>query len=169
MRASKFLSALMILCLSISLCLGAEKKTSPKKNDQIPMEKSLIREDLLKTKEGDLGSPRRNIFSLQPASTSASLTADVPSRAVGVQGNPRGVGAPDQKEAPVVEIRLTYIGYINSREKIIGLVIYGGEALAVKEGEVIGEGIKVGKIAHKEIEIIGPDSTTRKYPLEGEK
>ena len=63
---------------------------------------------------------------------------------------------------------IRYIGYITSSHKIVALIIFEGEALAVEEGEKISSDIKIGKISLKEIEIIGPESKKRKYSIEGE-
>lgn len=69
---------------------------------------------------------------------------------------------------PVLNINLRYIGFIRSSRKVIGLIILEGQVMAVAEGEVVSEGIRIGKVTAQEIEVIMPDSTTRKFPLEGE-
>jgi flagellar basal body P-ring protein FlgI len=48
------------------------------------------------------------------------------------------------------------------------LIILEGQVMAVAEGEVVSEGIRIGKITPQELEVIMPDSTTRKFSLEGE-
>ena len=62
------------------------------------------------------------------------------------------------------------MGYVDSAKtrKIIGLIVFQGQARAVVEGEVISEGIRIGKISREEIEVVMPDSSTRTFSLEGE-
>jgi len=63
---------------------------------------------------------------------------------------------------------LRYIGYVKSGQKIIALIFFEGEALAVEESEMISAGIRVGKVTSEEIELIDASSQKWKYSLEGE-
>jgi hypothetical protein len=38
----------------------------------------------------------------------------------------------------------------------------------VVEGEVISEGVRIGKIGREEIEVVLPDASTKTFSLEGE-
>ncbi len=70
-----------------------------------------------------------------------------------------------------MNINLRYIGFIEytkSSQKITALIILEGQPMAVVEGEVVFEGMRIGKISPQELEVIMPDSTTRKFSLEGE-
>jgi hypothetical protein len=40
--------------------------------------------------------------------------------------------------------------------------------MAVVEGDVVGEGIRIGKVTRQQIEVVLPDSSTRTFSLEGE-
>ncbi|MCK4364290.1 MAG: hypothetical protein KAW85_05775, partial [Candidatus Aminicenantes bacterium] len=66
-------------------------------------------------------------------------------------------------------LNIRYIGYVISDDKMVALIVFEGDALAVESGEVISEGVKIGKITPEEIEIVGSDSQKRRYYLEGER
>jgi hypothetical protein len=87
--------------------------------------------------------------------------------AAAVPGEPSETGP---TAAPSISVDLRFIGYVDSprTRKIIGLVIFQGQARAVVEGEVISEGVRIGKIGREEIEVVLPDSSTRTFSLEGE-
>lgn len=128
--------------------------------------KSLIRKDLLQTQSGEMGLPKRNIFSPQSSSRS-----QVGASFVASQKSQLGLEDEEQEEAqtaPAISINLRYIGFVESPRRMIGLIILEGQAIAVVEGEVISEGMRIGKVTAQEIEIIMPDSMTRKFSLEGE-
>lgn len=128
--------------------------------------KSLIRKDLLQTQSGEMGLPKRNIFSPQSSSRS-----QVGASFVASQKPQLGFEDEEQEEAqtpPTININLRYIGFIESPRKMIGLIILEGQAIAVAEGEVVSEGIRIGKITPQDLEVIMPDSMTRKFSLEGE-
>ena len=132
--------------------------------------KSLIRKDLLQVQRGAVGLPKRNIFSPQ-SSPRNSLQGDL-----GAAQKPQPGLGDEQNEAhgeeaqapPAMTINLRYIGFVESPRKRIGLIILEGQTMAVVEGDVISEGVRIGKVTAQEIEIIMPDSTTRKFSLEGE-
>ncbi len=63
---------------------------------------------------------------------------------------------------------LRYIGYIDTGERIVALIIYEGEAMAVEEGEMISEQFKVGKVTRDKLDIIGPGEEIKEFSLEGE-
>ena len=76
---------------------------------------------------------------------------------------------PINEWASLLDLNIRYIGYIVSDEKIVALIIFDGNALAVEKGEMINKKVKVGEITPEEIEFMGPDSEKRKYSLEGVK
>jgi len=128
-------------------------------------EKSFIRKDLLMKESKKLRPPRRNIFSLQKITFGENESLrDEQGGAGSIEGRQNIRGG---QTGSGMEPR--YIGYICSDQKIVALIIFEGEILAVDEGEVIGDGVKVGKIIPEKIEIIWPDSTKKVYSLEGEK
>lgn len=153
-----FFVILVFVVVSLATTGLADKKQEEKDLQG----KSLILKGLLQTKNEDLPPPRRNIFS--PASVSSTPVL-LPSVFKQGEEGPEGelTGAFFR-----TSIKLRYIGYVDSDQKTIALVIFEGQAMAVAEGEMIREGIKVEKITPSEVEIIGPDSEKRKFPLEGE-
>jgi len=163
MKVKKVLLSSGLFFFGVAFFLGAEKSNLQKKIPEEREEKSLIRKDLLLRKERELRPPRRNIFSPK-----GSFRGEFISETQEVGANPQGIEASSKEKPSSVIINLRYIGYIDSPQKIIGLIIFENEALAVEEGELLREGIRVGKITPHEIEMIGPDSAKRKFSLEGE-
>jgi hypothetical protein len=143
----------------------AEKKTAEDKSVQ-----RLVRMDLLNFPKGETSPPKRNIFA--PASSSARP----PVAAVPTAGLPEAPfqseqgGTPVSQEQPpaTLTVNLRYVGFVVSSDRFVALIILEGQAVAVVEGEVVAEGLRIGKITSEEIEIVLPDSSVRKYSLEGE-
>ncbi len=133
--------------------------------------KSFIRTELLRVRTAERSLPKRSIFS--PRSSAGQSVTPLPgtpgqglSKAhLNEEEKSAGSGAAEQ---PEFSINLRYIGYIDSPSRRIALVFLDNQAIAVAEGEVIREGIRVGKISLAWIEIVFPDSTTKKFSLEGE-
>ncbi len=134
---------------------------------------SFIRKDLLRksSSEEDLQPPIRNIFSPRrsgsPGSGRNYVGADPGSINVdGTIESKEAAAAAEEEYAPVIDIR--YIGYIRSQLRTVALVMFEGEAMAVKAGEIIADGVKIVKITPAEISYLGPDSLTKTVSLEGE-
>jgi Tfp pilus assembly protein PilP len=115
--------------------------------------------------------PQRNIFA--PGARA--------SRSVDILPQENQISTPDDRTAetevlqaeetaapPLMTVNLRYIGFIESAQRMIALVVLEGQAIAVVEGEVVGEGIRIGKISREQVEIVLPDSSTRLFSLEGE-
>jgi hypothetical protein len=165
MKAKKIIPALLFVLLCASFWTGAQQEEAKKKNDPEKGVKSLIRKDLLLKKIKKLGPPRRNIFSARRSEIRNTKV------------NPAVPEKDTQELKDLITERISsrplnirYVGYINkiSGGKIVALIFFEENMLAVEEDEVIAEGVEVEKITPVEIEIIGPDSKKRKYPLEGE-
>jgi Tfp pilus assembly protein PilP len=165
MKAKKIVPATLIVLLCASFWLGAQKENAKKKSDPEKEVKSLIKKDLLFKKRKKLGPPRRNIFSTRRSEIRNTTTNPVVPEKVTQELKDL---ITERISSRLLNIR--YVGYINkiSGGKIVALITFEENVLAVEEGEVIAEGVEVGKITRVEIEIIGPDSKKRKYPLEGE-
>ncbi len=135
-----------------------------KKPDQAP----LVRLDLLKTRPPEPAAPIRDIFSpgrAVAAPEAAAAPEDIetpPGEDLGVEAPPEGAPEPSAPD-------LTYLGYVTSGRKIVALVISGGQALAVAEGEEIVPGLKVARIAPDRIEVTGPGGKRTRVPIQGEK
>jgi Tfp pilus assembly protein PilP len=171
MRISKRPVAALLLALAAVLC-PAQTKTEPASQTTAAKEvKSLLRKDLLGVSKPEAAPPKRNIF--------APRTGAVAPAPVVPAGDPRSASnlqAPDESgltenapaAPPVIVINLRYIGVIYSPRRLVALVNFEGRAIAVVEGEVIGEGIRISRVTRQEIEVSLPDSTTRTFSLEGE-
>jgi hypothetical protein len=186
MKTSRLLAAALVLLGAIPLL--AQAPPAPRPEKKAPQDKTatpLVRMDLLRKPPVEAAPPGRNIFSPRPGVGAAGAITP-PALGIGGPGpgttgllpaNPDGAPgdaaarAPDQPNAaPGFAIDLRYVGFVGSQRthKMIGLVVFQGQARAVMEGEVISEGIRIGKISRKDIEVIAPDSTTRTFFLEGE-
>jgi hypothetical protein len=162
------LAALAGFRLPAGLLLSQNKAPEPK------ILGPLIRMDLLERAKPESGQPTRNIFAPKQAydapavarqeGQSPMLTPDLPS---GVPQAP-GQGGTEPPPAPGISLDLRYIGFVNSPKKMIALIILQGQTLAVAEGEVVSEGIRIGKITKGILEVIMPDSSKRSFSLEGE-
>jgi len=166
MKAKEIKSAFFILFLSIGLSIWAGEEKVQKKGLETGGEKSLIRKNLLLREKIELGDPARNIFTLR-RSVSRQIERNPVKLRQNQQQNPT---LPNKYEASSsLPVNIKYIGYVISEEKMVGLIVFEGNAWAVESGEVISEGVKIGKITAEEIEIVGSDSQKRRYYLEGEK
>lgn len=181
MRAFKIIAVWIVLLGVVPLAAApaAGVQTGPQavEGNKVP---PLVRIDLLGQAPAQTAPPKRNIFSPRtgPSGRPEAVVSIGEVRAAGQSSvNPGGAAAvpPAQSDAgstaaPAFSIDLRFIGFVESQRtrKIIGLVIFQGQAVAVDEGEVISEGIRIGKISREEIEVILPDSSTRKFSLEGE-
>jgi hypothetical protein len=165
MKAKKIVPVSLIVLLCTSFWLGAQQENAKKKNDPEKEVKSLIKKDLLFKKRKKLGPPRRNIFSTRRSEIrNTKINPVVPEK--DTQELKALITETERISSRLLNIR--YVGYIVSGEKIVALIFFEENVLAVEEGEVIAEGVEVEKITPVEIEITGPDSKKRKYPLEGE-
>lgn len=161
---NKILLLLLVAFAALSLQAHIRQETLEKeKNGEGNPRVSFIRMDLLRAEKKPLSPAPRSIFTARstesPGIDSARLQEEVEriEEAGGIQRNQSGE-----------YLDLRYIGYVRSGTKIVALVIFQGEALAVAEGEMIVEGITVKKIGLEEIEVIGPDSKPSMFSLEGE-
>ncbi|HEX2695473.1 MAG TPA: hypothetical protein VHP61_06940, partial [Acidobacteriota bacterium] len=83
-------------------------------------------------------------------------------------GEEPGLKAPSETALDKPAFGLTYLGYVKSGRKVVALVISGGQALAVAEGEEIVPGQKVEKIGLDRIDVVGPGGTRTSVPIQGE-
>ncbi len=150
----------------MSLSVWAGEENQQKKGLETGGEKSLIRKDLLLREKVELGNPVRNIFSLR-----RSVHREIQRDPVELKQNQQqNSNLPNKLETSFsLPVNIRYIGYVISDNKMVGLIVFEGNALAVERGELISDGVKIGKITTEEIEIVGSDSQKRRYYLEGEK
>ncbi len=161
MQAEKKVSFLLIGSLCLSFCLAAGQEDNRKQKAGQKERESLIRKELLYRGRRELKPPKRNIFSAQSSGVGDEHleTLGVPQ---GLQPNESTV------EASSSTLTLRYIGYIDSDQRIVALIIFEGQAVAVEEGERISEQYTVGKITTKKLEVIGPGNEIENFSLEGD-
>ncbi|NIM59769.1 MAG: hypothetical protein GTO16_12645 [Candidatus Aminicenantes bacterium] len=166
MKAKDIMSAFFILFLSVGLSVWAGEEKLQKKAPDAGGGKSLIRKDLLLREKVELVNPVRNIFTLRRSAPRA-----IQRNQVELQHNRQQNSNLTNKlgASSSLPVNIRYIGYVISDNKMVGLIVFEGNALAVERGELISDGVKIGKITTEEIEIIGSDSQKRRYYLEGEK
>jgi len=155
---------LFVCCVFMAFGRFQEKpeQTEPKKRNT----KSFIRMDLLSVEEKPMIPPGRNIFTQQSAANFGDLSPEEIERKI-----EEAMSTPDstsQGKNSNTSFDLRYLGYVLSRQKIVGLVVFRGEALAVVEGDLIAEGFTVSRINTDEIEVLGPDQEPMMFSIEGE-
>lgn len=145
---------------------------SPAQDKAVPADKkaaptiSLLRMDLLQSKERRSAAVKRDIFIPQ----SQSVPMGMPMGTMMDMRSP----LPTAAEAAAMELQeasfnTRYIGYIRGKKRIIALILYENQAMALEEGDMLGPIWKVVKITAEGIEIQGPDGPSRTLPLEGER
>jgi hypothetical protein len=123
--------------------------------------KPLLRVDLLLSLDKEMKPPKRNIFSPEKSTARTGPSGSAPP--VNTAEQPSAT-----ENAPEFFINVKYIGYVRAPQKIVGLIMYEGMAVAVYSGEIIAEGLQIGEITAETIEIIGPNSFRQKVRLEGD-
>jgi len=161
---SRLLVFLLAVFAAISLqALALQEKSEKAKNGETNPRTSYIRMDLLRAEKKPLPPAPRSIFTAQRSKHTVVEAERLQEEMERVEGT-----GDIQREQSREYLDLRYIGYVRSGTKIVALVIFQGEALAVAEGEMIAEGITVKKIGLEEIEVMGPDSKISMFSLEGE-
>jgi len=154
------------------LSLSAQKVDPPDKKAPSTAQ-GLIRIDLLQKEELPLEPPLRNIFaphrsqSPRDRAGQGRRPGEGPGDLPGGE-NPEGVEEELRPETEAVSWNLRYLGYVISSERTVAVVVFQGETMAVKPGEIIAEGVTILKITPDEIVYQGPDDLSRTVSLEGE-
>jgi hypothetical protein len=164
MRSERWIPALLLLCLTLSLRVVPQespkgKPSAPPARDSRP----LVRKDLLVLGRGEIKPPRRDIF--RPRSYAEPTAPQL------LPANPaarNGQAAP-AKTAPSFALELVYVGSIRSAGKITALVMRDGQTLPVAEGDEIIPGYKVLRITADEIEVEGPNSQRKTFSRQGDR
>lgn len=164
MRAKTLVLAAVFLSVTGGIgARGQEAKAQQAEKEKKPP--SYIRKDLLQKEEPPLEVPRRNVFArgrYRAEEFEPGSSGKVP----GSLETPPSLPGSGASPGFVYEVR--YLGYIQSGEKLVALISFEGESLAVESGDVIAAGVKIGTITTEIIEILGSDNQTRKYFLEEE-
>jgi len=172
MRIKVIAGSALVLAAAV-LALGQAKPARTKKTDPDMVTGRLLRMDLLERNEGPFVGAKRDPFIPGPFIPASSGTPMPGSRA-GFQPTLPAPGIRPGMEAdegalaePVVNVR--YVGFIQGKERLLALVLFNGQAVAVAAGETLGDIWKVARINAVEIEIQGPDGVPLKFALEGER
>ena len=171
MRTIRAAVAVLIFALAVGLC-PAQTQAKPEPKTAAAKEgKSLLRKDLLQFRKQTAAPPMRNIFAPRAGFSRPGEAGrpGAPLPAVDYQAADESAATDGTAEAPpVMTVNLLYIGFIESPRRLVALVNFEGRAIAVVEGDVVGEGIRIGKVTRQQIEVVLPDSSTRTFSLEGE-
>ena len=146
----------------------SQQETQAKANKERRSQR-LVRKDLLQFEAEPLEAPLRNIFAPQrPGSRQGRPGA----QDSGAMEDPSGeeIEESDEggEETLSVVYDLRYIGYVRSPDRIVGVVVFEGETLAVKPGDLISSGVTILKITPEEVVFQGTDAVSRTVSLEGE-
>jgi len=169
MRMTRLPVIALIFVLAAGLCPAQTPTKEAPKKEAVKEVKSLLRKDLLQINRQDVAPPIRNIFAPRAGSSRPGETA-LPGGPLPTVDLP-AVDEPAETDEtaevpPALTVNLRYIGYVESPRRLVALVLFEGLAIAVVEGDVVGEGIRIGKITSREIDVILPDSSTRTFSLE---
>jgi hypothetical protein len=148
---------------------GGLRQKDVEKLQEKEAHKSLIRKDLLASLDKDLIPPKRNIFTRR---RSGAIPGAV-SSPEGFQAfqPPRQNESAERQDTAGEKTRLNvkYIGYVQSGNRVVALIILEGEIFAVETGDVLERGVTIGSITPTEIEVIDKGSEPIRVNLEGEK
>lgn len=162
MRNKKVIAFVAILFFLGLFWMSTAQEEGAKEDTQ-KQAKGLVRKDLLEIEKEDPKLPGRNIFT--PRNRGMK---EEPSQPFEFFQKLQEENVPSEDKDLSLSLNLRYIGYIDSGQTIVALVIFEGEAIAVEKGEKISELYTAGNISKQEIEIIGPSGERRRFPIEGE-
>lgn len=167
MRAKISLLAFFVFASGIFLYSGVLQEKNTKGLLEMQETGSLIKKELLNIQNKRFPSPRRNIFLRQRVSMSQN---EISPSTGGDLRMPNAEDSPSRKETEQEKIgfHLNYIGYVRSGDRVVALILWEGEVYPVESGDVLEGGVAIGEISPDDIEIIGPDSVSRRIKLEGE-
>ena len=131
MKAKDIKSAFFILFLSMGLSVWAGEEKLQTKGLETGGGKSLIRKDLLLREKIELGNPVRNIFTLR-----RSARREIQRNSVELQQSQQQNSNLTNKlgASSSLPVNIRYIGYVISDNKMVALIVFEGNALAVERG-----------------------------------
>lgn len=163
---NKWIYACVLVVFCASLLFAQVQEKSQKTESAKGSAGSFIRMDLLSMEKKPMPPPKRNIFTMGRASAEEELNPEALEARMEEIRNSQSTQT--QGEEMSSSLNLRYLGYVLSGRKIVGLIVFEGEALAVVEGDLITDGYTVGRINPEEIEVFGPDSKPEMFSIEGE-
>lgn len=158
-------AALVAAALLAGLAPALGKDEPPAKPSAVP----LVRLDLLAAPASapDPAAPVRDLFSPGRGARPNPVLA-TPEEPGDADEGEAGIDAAEGGESEPPALDAAYIGFVRSGRTIIALIVSGGQALAVAEGEEIVPGQKVERIAPDRIEVVGADGRRTSVPIQGE-
>jgi hypothetical protein len=131
---------------------------------QAPADKAappIVRRDLVRTAARKFPAIKRDLFSTARFSGSFASGMIPPSP-------PTGTGVPAGEPAPPPPAVVRYVGFIKyaAADKPVALVLINGEAWAVSEGEVLGNGWTAVRVTEKEVELRNPAGENLVFPYQ---
>lgn len=163
---NQWLYACVLVVCCASLLFGRVQEKPQETESLKGRAESFIRMDLLSAEKKPMPPPKRNIFTVGRASVVEELSPEAFKERMEEIRNIQN--SQSQGENSMSSLNLRYLGYVLSGRKIVGLIVFEGEALAVVEGDLISDGFTVGRISPEEIEVLGPDSKPVMFSIEGE-
>lgn len=125
--------------------------------------KPLVRRDLLVLGSGEPPALIRDIF--RPRSVAAAPTVRRPAGPA-----PAAPDVPAPETPPAFTLSISFLGSVkDARGRTIGLVLRGGQALDVAEGDTISPGYKVVSVTGEAIVIQGPSGERRTFTKQGDR
>ncbi len=173
MKTRIVLAAGLVLAVS-ALVSGQARPARGKKADPDMVTGPLIRMSLLERKEGPFAGAKRDPFIPGAISGPEQALPHFGVKTPPQAGQPGGIpikpeAMAEGAEQPVPAVNLRYVGFIQGKEKLLALVMFNGQAVAVAAGETLGDIWKVDRVGPLEIVIQGPDGAPLKFALEGER
>ena len=165
MRIKNCLVLLLVVYMGIVLSL-VEGTTQDDVSSQEG--KTLIRKDLLFQGKEQLELPLRNIFSPLTSRRAQIGTAVIQEKRSENPVDKQQDQAAERKEPPRPALNIRYIGYVQSKDKIVALILFRGIAYAVEKGELLEEQVEVKDITVEEITLTLGGFQPLKYAIEGE-
>lgn len=163
---NQWLYAKVLVVFCASLLFGRVQEKPQETESLKDRAESFIRMDLLSEEKKPMPPPKRNIFTVGRASVVEELSPEAFKERMEEIRNSQN--SQSQGENSMSSLNLRYLGYVLSGRKIVGLIVFEGEALAVVEGDLISDGFTVGRISPEEIEVLRPDSEPVMFSIEGE-
>ena len=156
-----------VVVVSYASFFFALSQEKPQKSEpEAVRSESFIRMDLLSGEKKPMPPPKRNIFTQKGNAVFEDLSPEEIQEKIA-----EAMSRPDSQqegESEMLPLNIRYLGYVLSGRKTVGLIVFGGEALAVLEGDMIAEGYTVGRVRPEEIEVLGPDEKPLMFSIEGE-
>jgi hypothetical protein len=169
MRTEKATMAVILSLLFFVPSFISPKALQQEQGQKKQERKSLVLKELLTPPQKTLLPPKRNIFTRQRANTSPGEFLSEGNTVLSGQASIRQ-NSPEQKMAAGEAARANaqYIGYVQSGDRVVALIILEGQTYAVESGDVLEGGVTIGEITPDDLEIMDRDGQSERIRIEGE-